>query len=487
MWLLFGTLWLGWATVTVFAVGLLWSSVKEKEWRASMLSALLTLGLLGFAILGGRAHQVGGSLAWLFPLVGGPAFIGLPLLMGIPFARNKDALRGTPGYIMGEVSRFDEREQVFARNRSIRPGSKEYEEFYGLHPQWKDADDRRRAMGGPISIPAKFDGSPPHLVAMTHSSMGTVGVLGINEMVNPEPILPQKRRLEEMMGSLDAAELTLLVKSYARYLGADDVGVARLDQRWVYSHRGEIHQENWEDWGQPIALDLPFAVMFTVEMGWDMTVTDPHAGALVEGGLQYSRGAWIADVLARFIASMGFRASADHFRHYNLIQVPVAVDAGLGEMGRFGYLISRKRGSRVRLGGVTTDMPLKPDMPVDMGVQHFCRICKKCAYTCPSRAIPVDDEKGESNGIVRWKLDEIRCYEWWGRVGSGCGVCMRVCPFGHASTWPHDVMRFVAGRNPLARRLLHLGDNIFYGTHPKHKEMPAWMNLRLPLSEGGRR
>jgi len=54
---------------------------------------------------------------------------------------------------------------------------------------------------------------------------------------------------------------------------------------------------------------------------------------------------------------------------------------------------------------------------------------------------------------------------------------MRVCPYGHASTWPHSVMRFLAGRNPLSRHLLHLGDNIFYGAHPKHKALPDWIDM----------
>ncbi len=483
IWLLFGIVWLGWAAVSILTAGTLRTSIREREWRAAGFSGLLIIGLLGMAVLGFKGHLRGGSFTWVFLLIGGPAFVLLPIFMLIPFGKYEKVLHGTEGYIVGEVTRFDERDQVFARNRSIRPQSKEYEDFYGRHPEWKDADDKRREMGGPISNPAKYDGSAPHLIAMFHSSFVTVGVLGINEVVNPQPIPPQRERLEKMMGGMDAAKLTQLVKSYAKYLGADDVGVARLDQSWVYSHRGEIHQENWEDWGKPIVLDRPFAVMFTVEMGWEMTATDPHTGALVEGGLQYSRGAWIADVLARFIASMGFEASADHFRHYNMVQVPVAVDAGLGEMGRFGYLISRKRGSRVRTSGVTTNMPLVPDKPVDMGVQHFCSICKKCAITCPSKAIPETDEKTEVNGSMRWKLDEIKCYDWWGRMGSGCGVCMRVCPFGHESTWPHDVMRFMAGRNPLSRHLLHLGDNIFYGTHPKHREMPSWMELGLGHSE----
>jgi hypothetical protein len=37
---------------------------------------------------------------------------------------------------------------------------------------------------------------------------------------------------------------------------------------------------------------------------------------------------------------MGNRAAAHHSRHYDLNMVPLAIDAGLGELGRFGYLIA---------------------------------------------------------------------------------------------------------------------------------------------------
>jgi epoxyqueuosine reductase QueG len=81
------------------------------------------------------------------------------------------------------------------------------------------------------------------------------------------------------------------------------------------------------------------------------------------------------------------------------------VDAGLGELGRFGYLITRKFGPRVRLAAVTTDLPLIADKPADIGVEDFCRDCKKCALCCPSNSIAMDD-KIEVNGTLRWKLDE---------------------------------------------------------------------------------
>ena len=60
--------------------------------------------------------------------------------------------------------------------------------------------------------------------------------------------------------------------------------------------------------------------------------------------------------------------------------MPAAVDAGLGEMGRFGYLITKELGPRVRIFAVTTGLPLVADNPVDIGVEdgrYSLWICRK--------------------------------------------------------------------------------------------------------------
>ena len=104
--------------------------------------------------------------------------------------------------------------------------------------------------------------------------------------------------------------------------------------------------------------------------------------------------------MAAFIANLGYPATANHFSHYDALLVPLAVDAGLGELSRMGYLITKEFGPRVRLAAVTTDLPLVPDKPVDIGVRDFCSICKKCAVCCPSGSIPLGDPT-EVNGTLR--------------------------------------------------------------------------------------
>jgi hypothetical protein len=110
------------------------------------------------------------------------------------------------------------------------------------------------------------------------------------------------------------------------------------------------------------------------------------------------------------------------------------------------------------------------------GVQDFCRICKKCAVCCPSQSIPEGDPE-EVNSSLRWKLNEMTCFDYWGKVGTDCNVCMRVCPWSHARTFPHRIIVWMVARNGVARRLFSTMDDLFYGKRPRPKEPPAWASF----------
>jgi len=167
----------------------------------------------------------------------------------------------------------------------------------------------------------------------------------------PESHSPAVHETRDNRPPMSPQEATLRVKGFARHLGAGLVGVAKMNPLWVYSHRGEIFYENWEQWGEEIAVDHPFAIVFAVEMDREMVCTAPHTPNVAESAISYSKGAWISTQLAAYIANLGFAAKANHSRHYDLMLVPAAVDAGLGELGRFGYLITKELGPRVRLFG----------------------------------------------------------------------------------------------------------------------------------------
>jgi len=208
-------------------------------------------------------------------------------------------------------------------------------------------------------------------------------------------------------------------------------------------------------------------------MDFDIIGCAPHSPTAFESMMEYAKATFISIQIASYIANLGYSATANHLRHYELVLVPLAVDAGLGELGRIGYLMTKEFGPRVRLGAVSTDLALIPDQPVDIGVEDFCKICKKCAVCCPSRSIPFEDQ-AVNNGILRWKLDEESCFNYWGNCGTDCNICMRVCPWSHYRSFPHNFIREMISCNKFSRRVFSVMDDIFYGKNPKSKKPPSW-------------
>jgi hypothetical protein len=456
------------------------SCIWEKEKRASVFAGLQFLGMLALVVvffllrgMGFFETAVGIVVMILVLLVGALA----AFVLGRKTPANPKALEGTKGLMVGDVMRHDEREQVFARNRAMRPGSEQYKAFYEAHPEYEAFDTQRREKGGPIGHLGTID--RPHdrpNVAATLASLSMPLYLS-----TPEKFSPQAH--PEMKGekiSLSPEEATERVKGFVLHLGADLVGITEINPLWIYSHRGEIFHENWEDWGTEIILDHKYAVVFAEEMSFPMVGPSPHTPTTMESMADYAKGAYLATQLASFIANLGYSASANHLRHYDAILPPLAVDAGLGEVGRLGYLMTKELGARVRLGAVTTDLSLVPDKPIDIGVEDFCRFCKKCAVCCPSNSIPSED-LAAVNGSLRWKLNDQTCFDYWGKVGTDCCICMRVCPWSHARTFPHKLIVELITRNALARRVFSVMDDIFYGRKPKPKSPPTWARF-----DGGR-
>jgi len=461
------------SVIVLFTLSFLIASINEKEPRAALLAGAVNFLLIGVEL----------CIYWLYTLGFFSGSAGLPLLLagwvvvgyGIYFfgrhsGTNKKALKGVDGLIVGEAQRFDERQQVFARERSIRPGSAQYEAFYRAHPELEQMDSERRAVGGILGTSGAIDrpGGMPNVAAM-EAAFSIPPHFGKPKNHSPAVrLLPEQDRPD-----LSPEEAARRVKGFARQLGAGAVGVTRINPLWVYSHRGEIFYENWDEWGQEITVDYAYAIVFAVEMDWKMVSTAPHTPSVAESALSYSKGSWISTQLAAFIANLGYAATANHSRHYDLLMTPAAVDAGLGELGRFGYLITKELGPRVRIFAVTTDLPMACDQPVDIGVEDFCRFCKKCAHCCPSISIP-DGEQQEANGTLRWKLNAESCFGYWAKAGTDCNVCMRVCPWSHPRTMPHRVVISMVVRNKWARRLFSLMDDLFYGKKPKPKASPPW-------------
>jgi len=131
-----------------------------------------------------------------------------------------------------------------------------------------------------------------------------------------------------------------------------------------------------------------------------------------------------------------------------------------------GILMTPELGHRVRLGVVTTEMPLVADPPGDdVSVIDFCTACKKCAENCPSESISFG-ERERIDEAYRWAIDPDGCFRYWNAIGTDCGRCMTVCPYSHPDTASHDLVRWANRRSGAARRAALWADDLFYGRRP---------------------
>lgn len=454
-----------------------YASVREQEPRAPKIGAAAAGFhlLLGVLILIWPPIRI--PVAWVF----GIGLSGLALFL-IPLKKRSRSVKGASGYLSGDGSDFhpmDERDTMFARNRCLIPGTAQYEQYYEMHPEHKEYDDRRRARGGPLGRPGSIDDSYEANVSMLASSFELPNMLGQKARAFPGSAASQGTYTAKGKAlppaRMDQAQATKIVKGWAKHLGADLVGVCRIDPRWAYTHKGEIHYGEWEEWGLTVPKPLPYAVVVATAMAHDMVVTAPHTPAVVESARNYARGAYITTILAQWFGLMGYKGVAEHNRHYDLLMVPLAIEAGLGELGRQGYLIADKYGPRVRLFAVQTDMPLIPDKPIDLGAERFCESCLKCAESCPSRSIPRERDRKVDRGIERWKLNEETCFDYWGKIGTDCCVCMAVCPFSRPYQGIHKLVKNILRRSELARMWFPYMDNILYGRKWKPRKALDWV------------
>jgi len=382
--------------------------------------------------------------------------------------------------IEGPVERFDERDTVFSRE-ALEPGSPEEIEYHSAHPEKKEIDDnlalfiRRKLEGksrkdqlGRAVYDAFF--TPPAALALPDMVDGDV----VEEPVDWDPEEASKR-----------------IKEFARLLGADDVRIGPLREEWVYTHKGARPffrdpyvnhpyfkgiPEGYQGagYGEKIELKHAHAISMAFKQDAELVGTGSSIAVDFEVGRAYAQSVLASVQLARFIRALGYPARAHHLRNYLIMLVPVAVDAGIGELGRCGYVLSRKLGTNFRLSCVTTDMPLAHDEPVDLGVQDFCEKCRKCADNCPSGTIP-RGEKTLVRGVWKWKLNEEACLSFWGKTGYTCSICQVVCPWTKPQTLFHRTVATIAVHVPWIRRALVFGDDVVYGKRFKPKRLPPWL------------
>jgi len=363
----------------------------------------------------------------------------------------------------GELARFDERENVQSRN-TLEPGTEAYQEFYARHPEWeaRDADSRelsKTRVGHPLDV------------AFLLQQRGRLAKSGREENVDG-PVAPQKVELSPER----AAEK---LKGFALHMGADLARCGPLNPAFVYTHVGKTWNDPARKYGAPIALDHKHAISIAVGLKPEQIKAGPVTSMISEVMRAYTQLDIVATRLAGYIRSLGYRARAHVLCNYQVLCVPVAIEAGMGQLGRHGVMLTRELGSSLKLAAVTTELPLAHDQPVDIGVNEFCQDCKICAQTCPSGAISFGEKK-VIRGVEKWAINPQACYRVWQETGTDCGVCLASCPWNKPRTAFHRFCTMLATKKHKAGWWMSLGEKIVYGRF-RPKAGPAYFEKPEPI------
>ncbi len=197
-------------------------------------------------------------------------------------------------------------------------------------------------------------------------------------------------------------------------------------------------------------------------MNIDMINKAPTVYTTIESSKAYVEAAKIAYIIETYIKKFGYDAKSHTDGNYETLCVPIAIDAGIGELSRMGIMIHKEFGPCIRISIITTDMNLIPTKGKTQHIDSFCNLCKKCADNCPSDAISKKNEP-KSRGFTHWSINQEKCFSFWKSIGTDCGFCLKVCPYTKPNTLFHKIIRFYISRNQINQHIALFFDDILFG------------------------
>lgn len=268
------------------------------------------------------------------------------------------------------------------------------------------------------------------------------------------------------------------IKRVAKHFGADLVGVGAANPAFMYAsgsryvQDGEANDKYQKMSPDELAKRFPFVIQATV--AWDHDTLQAHRHHI--GDMSYHsstmRNAMVTKAIEGYIKELGYTAIRGAVNPQG-----AGLAAGLGELGRNGMMITERYGARVHMQDpILTDLPLAPDKPIDIGVEDFCKICRKCASNCPTNSISFGD-KVVYNGIEKYKINWLTCYKIRPFVADhygSCLTCIAVCPFTKPDAWWRRVggrllsTAPIVARPPIVRALKWIDDK-FWGEFPSKR------------------
>ena len=271
----------------------------------------------------------------------------------------------------------------------------------------------------------------------------------------------------------DPAAMARHIKKVGYHLGADLIGIAPTHPSILYAsgkrylQEGEAEDSYEHLTPEELARRFPYVIVATC--AWDYRTLQAHRHHIGDASYHISqmRAAMIVKNIEGYVRELGYTALRGA-----VVPQASGLAAGLGELGRNGMLISNKFGARIHMPDpILTDLPLVPDKPIDIGVEEFCKVCRKCAITCPTNSISFDD-KVIYNGVEKYKINWLTCYKLRPFVADywhSCLTCIAICPFTKPNVWWRQLGGKLLSTTPIPARppvvrLLKAIDDRFWGT-----------------------
>lgn len=348
-------------------------------------------------------------------------------------------------YITGAIEQFDSRQNAFAALLPDNPYGENFRETF------------KRKTGVPnqnISL------SESELEIEDRISLSMVrAARRLCAEYHPDtlPVTPSVGRVDVN----DAKWMSRFIKKVAMFFGAEMVAIAKIDKRWIYKDANIPHK---------------YAIIVVISHERRFNDTSPSFLSEVAVRKAYSQLKFITTQLTDLICGLGYEAVYRETLGYaspELLMVPLAIDAGIGEFSRNGRCLSPEFGTNMRLKAVTTDLPLIADKPISFNVHEFCKICKNCALYCPANAISfgepteVPDAIFHNPGYKKWYVRADRCLTFFAmnrKKWLNCGGrCIAVCPWNKPLNIFHNSVRWAAIHAPVtAKKLLVWADRFTY-------------------------
>lgn len=207
------------------------------------------------------------------------------------------------------------------------------------------------------------------------------------------------------------------LENYAKSLGISEIGYTKIAEHQMFKDSIVLFQN---------------ALVFTMEMKKSEIDQAPSKNTFIEIFRTYYELGKAVNLIADFLRSHGYNAQPLSAISENLNFTLMARDAGLGEFGKHGLLITKEFGPSIRLAAVLTDIE---NLPITHHSEHqwirnYCDSCNLCVKGCPADAI-YEKPKVFDNGSVQ-HIDYKKCAMPFSR-DFGCTLCIKNCIFYKSS------------------------------------------------------